>query len=228
MLIYGHRGAAGLAAENTIESIRTAMALGVDGVEVDVRCSRDGIPVIMHDATLDRTTNGQGPIHDQTILELLTLTVGQTASIPTLEEVLKEVGASRGLNIEVKEVEAAEPTAQLVRHAMRASTALRDQLVVSCVEPEALRLLRQIDDTIPVALLTKGLPPPSFWRTTKLLTAVAVHIDVASVATTFVEKAHTNGLQVMVYTVNTRQDARRMNDMGVDGIFSDFPDRVHP
>ena len=116
----------------------------------------------------------------------------------------------------------------MVGEALRAGTLSWNGFIVSCFQLETLGRVRQIDESLPIALLTKGLPSPSFWKNARQLGAVSVHIDVEAVTAFFVNQAHDSGLRVMVYTVNSPQDARRLLDIGVDGIFSDFPDRVHP
>ncbi|MCZ6641264.1 MAG: glycerophosphodiester phosphodiesterase, partial [Gammaproteobacteria bacterium] len=102
-----------------------------------------------------------------------------------------------------------------------------ERLLVSSFDMEALRRFRRVAASIPIAVLTEGVPPPSFWAMAAGLSAVAVNIDIASVNASFVQEAHGRGLQIMVYTVNTQEDAARLQEMGVDGIFSDFPDRMH-
>ena len=225
MQIFGHRGAAGLAAENTIASIRKGLDWNVDGVEFDVRCSRDRVPVVIHDATVDRTTDGSGFVHELMLSQLQRLAVEHSGRIPTLEQVVTEVAGRVRLNVELKEQNSAQPAASVLGKAIVASTVAAERLLVSSFELEAIEEFRKIHDRIPVALLTRGLPSGSFWLNAKRLRAVAANIDLESVTGTFVHRAHAEGLQVMVYTVNDREDAHRMRELGVDAIFSDYPNR---
>ena len=106
MHIMGHRGAAAYEPENTLRSIRTALAMGVAAVEVDVQLTRDGELAVIHDDTVDRTTNGTGAVRDFTLAELKKLDVGRGEAIPSLAEVVEEVAGKAHLVIEVKHPEA--------------------------------------------------------------------------------------------------------------------------
>ncbi|MEM2795626.1 MAG: glycerophosphodiester phosphodiesterase family protein, partial [Thermofilaceae archaeon] len=114
-IIVAHRGASGYEPENTLRSVRKALEMGVDAVEVDVRLSRDGVPVVIHDETVDRTTNGSGRVSDMTLKELKRLDAGAGEQIPLLEEVLEVVKGHAPLFAEIKELEVVKPSLGVVR-----------------------------------------------------------------------------------------------------------------
>jgi glycerophosphoryl diester phosphodiesterase len=226
MLIYGHRGAAGLAPENTLASIHAALNAGVDGVEVDVRCTRDGAVVLMHDATIDRTTPGSGALCAWSLEELRKLTADPAAGIATLAELLPQLGPHVLLNVEIKERAAVIPTADVVRAALQAGACHRQQLLASSFDVDCLRQLHRLAPEIPLGMLTLGPPPATFWNDALTLGATAANIDDKSVDHEFIDQAHQRKLQVMVCTVNAAARADQLREWGVDGVFTDVPNVV--
>lgn len=220
MRIFGHRGAAGHAPENTLEGIRTGLTLGVDGIEFDVRCSKDHRPVVIHDETIDRTTSGSGTVDELTLKEL------SAFGIPSLGDVLQLVGDQVHQNVELKELAAARLTYDLLTELFKQHLLQKDKILVTSFDWDAVRLIRQLDSSIPVGLLTKGIPADEFWRLSRELRSTTANINLASVTPQFVETAHTYGMMAMVYTVNTAEDGQRMHEMEVDAVFSDYPDRL--
>jgi len=233
MKIYGHRGAAGYVTENTIASMRKAMELAVDGIEFDVRVAADGVPVVIHDETLDRTTNAQGNVSSYSAAELASQTTTEgTANefVPTLMQVLQAIGSEIAINVELKEFAAVDPTRTVLIAAIEQQVIHSEQVLITSFDLDAITKYRSISKTdnsrLGIGLLTKGLPDESYWTLAEQLEAISVNIDLGSVDSDFVRKAHERGLLVMVYTVNAPEDAQRMRDLNVDAIFSDFPDRV--
>ena len=224
--IFGHRGAAGYVTENTLESFRKAIELGVDGIEFDVRLTADGFPVVIHDATIDRTSKHSGRVGEMSLAELQEVTAGDLHPIPTLEEAIGCMPATICINVELKEIAAHKPTLKVLFDLVSRGAVRPEQVLVTSFEHEAIELLCEATTEFQVGLLTKGLPHDTYWDLAKRLKVTSANIDLASINSAFVERAHRNDLLVMVYTVNESTDAERLRAMGVDAIFSDFPDRV--
>jgi glycerophosphoryl diester phosphodiesterase len=220
---FGHRGAAGHEPENTLRSVRRALELGADGVEVDVRLA-DGRLVVIHDATLQRTTNGRGRVAGKSFDYLRTLDAGQGERIPTLDEVFETVDRRAVLNIELKGKGAAAPVAAMIdAHVKRGCP--EEKILVSAFDHGQLAdIKRRRPQTRVGALLDKA--PCDLARIAGDLEAWSVNPSLRRVTPAFVERAHQLGLKVIVYTVNEAADLARMEAMGVDGVFSDFPERV--
>lgn len=218
VVVIGHRGAAGLAPENTLPGFRRAYACGVSAVELDVYAVEDEL-VVIHDATLQRTTNGNGPVMGQTLAALRTLDAGDGWPVPLLSEVIAELPAGVGLNVELKGPETAAPVAEaLARHPGL------DSLVSSFTHPE-LRRFRELDGHTPVAPLFARWRP-NVWRVAAGLNARAVNVSRNAVTRERLADARQRGLQAFIYTVNDLAEARRYIAWGATGIFTDYPDRI--
>lgn len=215
-LMVGHRGAAGLAPENTLPGFALALAHGVDAVELDVRWVHDALLVI-HDSTLDRTTDGRGPLSRTNLTRLRALDAGDGARIPLLDEVLAAVPETVGINIEIKGRACAAPLARCL-----AAHAPRDLLVSSFTHTE-LRAFRTLCPEVPVAPLFARWRP-NIWKTAAALNAWSVNLAAALATPRRVANAHAKRLRVLCYTVNDPIRAQRLISMGVDGLFTDFPD----
>ena len=226
MQVFGHRGAAGTVPENSLPSIRAAIAMGVDGVEFDVRLTRDETPILLHDENLVRTTGIKATASHLTIAELDRLVPNRSETIPTLGDALHEIGQRILVNVELKEVAACDATLLALDAQTRAGTIRSDGVLVSSFEHRAIERFRSQTSRYSVGLLTHGIPGTDFWVLAAEVDAVTANIDFPSVHSAFVDKAHSAGLRVMVYTINELADAERMMELGVDAIFSDFPDRV--
>ena len=226
MKIFGHRGAAGYVAENTLESFRKAIELGVDGIEFDVRLTADGQPVVIHDETIDRTSQHSGRVGEMPLAELQKLTSDDLHPIPTLKEAITCIPQTLSINVELKEVAAYEPTLNVLVDLVKQGAVRSKQLLVTSFEHEAIERVHEATTDFQLGLLTKGIPDDNYWNLASQLGATSANIDLASVNNAFVQRAHNAKLLVMVYTVNERRDAERLLEMGVDAIFSDYPDRV--
>lgn len=218
VVVIGHRGAAGLAPENTLPGFRRAIACGVSAVELDVYVV-EGQLVVIHDATLQRTTNGSGPVMGQTLAALRALDAGDGWPVPLLSEVIAELPAGVGLNVELKGPETAGPVAaELARH-----TGL-DSLVSSFSYPE-LRRFREHDAHTPVAPLFARWRPNA-WRVAAGLDARAINVSRNAATRERLAEAGRRGLKTFIYTVNDLSEARRLIAWGAAGLFTDYPDRV--
>jgi len=232
MMVIGHRGLAGLAPENTLASFRAAAAHGLAMVEFDVRLSRDGVPLVLHDDTLDRTTNGTGPAAERDWTGIAGLDAGRWfapafagQTVPSLEQALRlclELGMA--VNMEIK------PDAG--RETRTAEIALTLALplwpdsapppVVSSFDAAALEAARHVAPHWPRALLVEGLPPD--WRDrARRLDAAALHLDHRALDSGQVAGITAGGLAVRAYTVNDPTRAALLREWGVAAIFSDYP-----
>ncbi|MFT6625547.1 MAG: glycerophosphoryl diester phosphodiesterase [Cycloclasticus sp.] len=211
----------GSAPENTLLSIRKAIELGADWVEIDVHLA-DGQLFVIHDETLDRTTNGKGKLSDYSFAKLRALDAGRGEQIPTLQEVIKEAKNKVGLNIELKGLATGEAVAiQLLAF----DKEHKDQILVSSFLMDELLKVPQIDKTIKLGVLAgKDVPLAFDWA--NKLKAYSIHLSLNQVTTEYVQQAHDAGLKLLVYTVNKKVDIARMKLIGVDGVFTNYPDRV--
>ncbi|HEY4379148.1 MAG TPA: glycerophosphodiester phosphodiesterase family protein [Acidobacteriaceae bacterium] len=219
-LHVGHRGAAGHAPENTLAAIRKGIALGVDYVEVDIQRTRDGRLVVMHDLLVDRTTDGSGLLADLTWQQLQLLDAGEGERIPALEAVLAEADAHAGVMLEAKMPGLA---ADLVR-AVQASGFSGPVLYASFLHAELLAIRGLNPQAQTMALIDDAPPSGAIFARDAEATHAGLSIECATpelVAT--LRKA---GHSVYVYTLNEREQIERAIAFGVDGLISDYPDRL--
>jgi glycerophosphoryl diester phosphodiesterase len=231
--IIAHRGASGAAPENTLAAFRAAVALGADGVEFDVQSSRDGVPVVIHDPTLERTTNGRGPVGAATAAELGALEAGAWFSppvagerVPTLAAVLALLAPTRlELHLELKTARIAYPglVPAVVRDVRAAGMSAR--VTLSSFNHHSLLEARRLAPEIAcAALLYEALLEP--WRYAQQHGLQALHPQHATVDAVLVSAAHAAGLPVRPYTVDEPQEARRLLELGVDGLITNDPVRL--
>lgn len=220
VLKIGHRGAAGHAPENTLAAIRKGIELGVDLVEIDVRCTADGILVALHDATVNRTTNGKGPIDRLTLRDVKALDAGNGERVPMLEEVLSVVSGQAGLMLELKVKGAAQKTVEVVQKAE-----FKDPVIYASFLHEELGIIRSVDAEASLMALFGRLPQASVARAIKYSPShVGLRHD--TVTRRLVEAFHDEDLLVFVYTTDTTREIQRAISAGVDGIISNVPERL--
>ncbi|TNF33622.1 MAG: glycerophosphodiester phosphodiesterase [Gammaproteobacteria bacterium] len=226
MLCIGHRGARGHAPENTLLSIRTALQLGAKAIEIDVYCC-EGELVVIHDDTVDRTTNGHGPIDRFTLADLRQLDAGKGERIPLLHEVMDLLEGKAAINIELKGTGTAAPTAAMIDH-YRQRGWHEDTILVSSFDWSLLAEFRQLDGHSRIGLLTEHAYSPRLDEATQQLGSCAWHCHLSHATTTMRQQAHTQQQALYVYTVNAADDIQRMQQLGVDGVFTDYPERAIP
>jgi glycerophosphoryl diester phosphodiesterase len=232
LVVFAHRGARAHAPENTLLAFRLAFDLGADAIECDVQRTADGALVIIHDDKLNRTTTGRGPVAAKTLAELRRLDAGRGQRIPTLAEVLALCRArERQVNLEIKAEtrDAALATAEALESALVAlDEPMRQRVLVSSFELPAVAHLKGRLPWLRVATLYGGRR----WRRRDMLTpaleigAEAVHPGVSLVTPALVHNAHAAGLRVHVWTANRWSTLRELLAGGVDGVFSDYPERA--
>jgi glycerophosphoryl diester phosphodiesterase len=221
-LIFGHRGARGHEPENTLLSIRRALELGANAIEIDVWFV-DGELIVFHDAKLDRTTNGHGYLSRKSFAYLRSLDAGKGERIPTLREVFETVDRRAVIDIELKGRRTAGPVRALIAEFIDRNGWRYEDFIVSSFLRSELRAISE--PRIPRALLV-ARPTRLHVLSARRLGACAVNPALRFVTRRFVEEAHRRGLRVFVYTVNASKDIARMREIGVDGIFTDFPERA--
>lgn len=224
-LRFGHRGASGYMPENTIASFNKAIELGVDMVELDVHRCKTGEIVVMHDDTVDRTTNGHGHIADLTLSELQALDAGKGEKVPTLIEVLTAIDRRVGVIVELKEAAVIEQTADILKRAVSEQGWNYDQFSVTAFEHHFLAAFHDLCPQAPLGAILAG-DPIGYAEFGERLGAASVNMAYPFLTPEFVEDAHRRGLQVFAWPVDEPQDIERMKLLGVDGIFSNFPDRI--
>lgn len=225
LICIGHRGAAGYEPENTLRSIRCALDFGVHGIEIDVQLV-EGELIVFHDSRLERTTNGRGYVCRQTFDALRQLDAGNGERIPTLREVFETVNRRAFINVELKGKGTAAPVALLIQEFVREHGWQYTDFLVSSFRFREMLTLRAIGSPeIPTGLLMAR--PRRFFRGMgKILRVSAVHPNVRFTSAGLVTRAHAEGWKVFPYTVNTPAQIEQMRRVGVDGVFTDFPDRV--
>jgi glycerophosphoryl diester phosphodiesterase len=236
IVCYAHRGARAYAPENTLLAFDLAFDVGADAIECDVQRSSDGQLVIIHDGTVNRTTNGAGLVAHLSFEELRMLDAGRAARlpqrIPTLDETLALVRRrGGGINLEIKGESLAESiaTAEAVEPVLRGlDAAFRARVLVSSFEHPAVRVLKEQLPWLRVGALYGSRA----WRRRDMLApaidmgAEAIHPGAGLVTGDLVRRAHDAGLRVNVWTANRWGTIRRLIEWDVDGIFSDYPERV--
>lgn len=226
MKIIGHRGAAGRVLENTVASIQKALELKVDGIEFDVRATKDGQPVIIHDETLERTHKIQGKIAELTLDEVQALTKDHEHPIPTLSQVLRVIGTKVPANVELKDLAAVAPSLRTLNQLVDAKIIAPEKILITSFDHTAVALFREHTERYLLGLLTDTIPGEAYWKLAKSLNVFSVNISKDAVNEAFVKTAHADGREVMVYTVNDQDVVKKLAAMGVDAVFSDVPDEV--
>ncbi len=227
-LLLGHRGAMARAPENTLGSFQAALDDGARGVELDVTLSGDSVPVVLHDDTLDRTTNIFGKPTDYDAAELAGLDAGSwfpgwgPEIVPSLGQVLQSMPAGAVVNVELK-----GPTPAYVGLERRAVDVIRAHpavhVIVSSFHPAQLLEVRRIASELPIGLLVAEqsfLPARTAW-TAPLLVPDAIHPPARMVDRSFVDGCRSAGLRVHVWAVPSTDEAARLLDLGVDGLIVD-------
>lgn len=228
-LIVAHRGASGYAPENTFAAFDRAVALGFPDIELDVHASRDGVPVVLHDADLGRTTDGSGRATELPFTALLGLDAGRWFApefagqrVPALEQVFARYVAQARFTVEIKQAEAgleAKVLALLARYGLRGGAA------IASFEPAVLRDLEPVAGSMPLIFNVPVLTREAIVETLRLrASCVAAPID--TLTDEAVEEAADRGLQVGAWGVATRADAERAVALELDRIYCDRPDEV--
>lgn len=233
MKIYAHRGSSGTKPENTLAAFRDAANLNIYGVELDVHLTKDGKIVVIHDESIDRTSNGTGYIKDMTLSELRAFDYGSWFSpdfagekIPTLEEVLEIFkNTSHHVNIELKsDVFPYEGLGHKVLHVIE-SLQLAERVVVSSFDHEAIREFKKSAAHIEVALLSMEVLV-DIYDYARFIPADAIHISLPAALRKMAKEALVKGAILRVFTVNEVEHALAVNNVGIHAIFTDYPEKM--
>lgn len=234
-VIFAHRGACALAPENTISSFELAVSHQADAVELDAKLSKDGVVMVIHDQTLDRTTDGTGKVNEHTLAELKALDAGAKFNqrfagekIPTLEEVFEAVGKKVLVNVELTNYSSRKDDliARVAKVVKRQN--MQDRVLFSSFIPNNLKMMKELLPDAPVALLCLGGPAGMISRSFFLqhVSPAIIHPYLADVDRLYVWWEHRRNRRVHVWTVNAEQDIKHMLAMRVDGIFTDDPQKA--
>ncbi|HDZ8843733.1 TPA: glycerophosphodiester phosphodiesterase [Aeromonas dhakensis] len=226
MQIIAHRGASGLAPENTLKAIRLALTLGAGAIEIDVQ-QADGELWVFHDRRLERCTDGRGVLMAQSRTYLESLNAGEGEGIPTLWQVMEAIAGQAELHIELKGAQTADEVARLTQRAEAELGFAPTQWVVSSFHHPELARFAALRPDIRLGALTSTIPL-TLAKFAAELGAWSLNCDVDFVDQALVQDAHDRGLKVLVYTVDDPADQAMLAAIGVDGIFTNRPDRFLP
>jgi glycerophosphoryl diester phosphodiesterase len=230
--IFAHRGASAYAPENTLPAFQLAIDQNADGIELDVTLSADGQVVVIHDASIDRTTNGKGVVKRMSYAAIRRCDAGswfaeafEGTHIPTLDEVLALVGDRIFTNVEIKPFYS--PMEQLVGKVADVVTlyGLENRIIFSSFNPRALVMIHRLLPSVPMGflLMPGGLGALSRFLFGKFVPYRSLHPHYSAVTPEMIRDAGEKGHKIFAYTVNQEEDMRRLFGMGIDGIITNDP-----
>lgn len=225
MLKIAHRGARGYEPENTLQAFQKAIEMKVDGIELDVHLSSDGHLIVIHDETIDRTTNGKGFVNSLSLQELKDFRIENKHQIPTLSEVLNLVNQQCFINIELKGVGTANAVAALIELYISEKDWTYDSFLVSSFDWEYLKQIDSLNPKISIGVLTET-DIESAIAFAKKIKAKAIHPDFHLLNKENTKQMQETGFQVFPWTVNEKEDIAKIKTYNVNGIISDFTDRI--
>lgn len=224
-LVIGHRGAMGYETENTLASVQKAMDLGVDMIEIDVFKIRSGETVVFHDERLERLSNAGGNIEEFYITDLNQVILDGNHRIPQLQDVLKLINNKVALNIELKGDDTADRVNFITDFYIKKRGWSAENFIISSFKWDELRKMRELNPNIAIAVLTEEDPLNAI-AVAKELNAVAINPYYKTLTPENVKQIQDEGFKVYTYTVNEAEDIANVTSLGVDGIFTNYPDRV--
>ncbi|QFT89655.1 putative glycerophosphoryl diester phosphodiesterase 1 [Bacillus sp. THAF10] len=245
ILNVAHRGASGHAPEHTITSYKMGEKMHGDYIEIDLQMTKDGHLIAMHDETLDRTTNGTGQVKDHTLEEIKKLDAGswfneenpdkakkayKGLKVPTLEEVFKKFGKNANYYIETKSPEVYPGMEEELIELVNKYGINKETLLVQSFSPESLTKMNQIDPSVKLVQLMWYTSPAEIsdgeLEAIKKY-AIGIGPNSSMIDQEYVQKTVEHGLEIHPYTVNEKDEMKKLIDWGVTGIFTNFPDRLH-
>ncbi|WP_396135984.1 glycerophosphodiester phosphodiesterase [Bacillus sp. NEB1478] len=245
ILNVAHRGASGYAPEHTITSYKMGEKMHGDYIELDLQMTKDGKLIVMHDETLDRTTNGTGQVKDHTLAEIKKLDAGswfnekypekanpdyEGLKVPTLEEVFQTFGKNASYYIETKSPEVYPGMEQKLEDMVNEYHINKDKLLVQSFSSASLLKMHEIDPSLKLVQLMEYTAPASLsdaevQAIKKYAVGIGPNSDMIDKA--YVQKAVQNGLQIHPYTVNEKEEMQKLIDWGVTGMFTNYPDLLN-
>lgn len=218
-IIVGHKGAAGYAPENTITSFKTAIEIGCDRAELDVRLTKDNQVVVIHDDEVSRLTNGTGFVNKMTLSEIKMLNCADNEHIPTLQEVIDICKDKIDLQIELKAEGTPKPVNDLI-----VRNGLENQVVITSFSPNLLTEIKNLNPKLSIGLLFwENETMADIWNLTASIPLDFLAPFSGIITTDFIARAHDLGKKVYAYRVNEKELGDRLITMGADEIGTDFP-----
>lgn len=225
MLKIGHRGAKGYEPENTFVSFQKALDMQVDGIELDVHLSADGEIIVIHDETIDRTTNGKGFVNALSLPELKAFRIEGKYQIPTLHEVFDLVNQDCFINIELKNHEATDKVVSLIEKYVTKKRWKYNRFLVSSFDWNALQQVAFLNDKIPIGVLTETDLDLTL-AFAKFIQAKSIHPHFHLLTKENTAQMQEKGWQVFPWTINEFEDIQKIKSFKVNGIITDFPNRI--
>jgi len=228
VIVVGHRGAMGHALENTIESVKKAIKLNVDGIEIDVFKSKTGELIVYHDPFLSRLSNSNAFIEQISLDSIKKVELKGGLSIPTLNEVINIIPEKIFLNIELKGSNTAFETNKVIIEYLKEFNLPPSKFIISSFRWDELKKFRDLNKDIPIAILVDSLYKiDNAIKLAKEINAIALNPNNKFITKKIVNKIQSNNIKVFPYTINTRKNIKRMKLMGVDAIITDYPERIN-
>lgn len=225
MFKIAHRGAKGYEPENTLAAFSKAVEMQADGIELDIQLSADGEIVVFHDETLDRMTNGSGLVHTFSVEELKKYRIANEHPIPTLKEVIELVDQKCFLNIEIKNSQATSSLIILIEDFVKTKDWKYDSFIVSSFDWNALLEILKLNSEIQLGILTETDLDLAI-AFAKSINAKAIHPHFTLLNEENTTNIQSHNLLVFPWTVNEQEDINRLKKYNVNGIITDFTDRI--
>lgn len=225
ILKIAHRGARGYEPENTLKAFQKALDLHTDGIELDVHLSSDGHIIVIHDETIDRTTNGKGFVNTLSLQGLKEFRIENKLQIPTLPEVFDLVNQQCFINIELKGQGTADAVVALIELYVSEKNWNYNSFIVSSFEWDFLQRINNLNSEISIGVLTET-DIDSAITFAESIKAKAIHPDFNLLNKENTIQIKEKGFQIFPWTINEKEDIARIKTYNINGIISDFPDRI--
>jgi len=236
MFKIGHRGALGYAPENTLSSFKKALDLNVDMIELDVHLCKSGELVVIHDKKINRNTNKTGAVNEKKLEELKKLDVGNGEKIPTLEEALIFINKKTIVNIELKGENTGKPTAKIINDYIDNKNWESDDFLVSSALRNEIQIFSRKAPNIKIGLVVNCTfigkigcilkIPFGYLKFAKKIGAYSIHFSKRLIRKKYIKQSQREGFKIFVWTINNKKNIELMKKNEVDGILSDYPDRL--
>ena len=225
MLKIAHRGAKGYEPENTLRAFQKALDLNADGIELDVHISSDGHIIVIHDETIDRTTNGKGLVNTLSLPELKSFLIEGRLEIPTLIEVFNLIDKKCLINIELKGAGTVTKVVALIEEYISNKNWNYEHFIISGFDWNMLEEIHNLNPNIVIGVLTEE-DLDSALAFAEIIKAKAIHPDYQLLNDKNTQEIQEKGFLVLPWTVNTIEGIQKIKSYNVDGIISDFPDKI--
>lgn len=225
LLKIAHRGAKAYEPENTLQAFQKALDLHADGIELDVHLSADGHIIVMHDETIDKMTNGKGDVNTFTLAQLKLFLIAEKYEIPTLDAVFDLVDKKCFINIELKNADTLKKVVSLIEKYIAEKNWNYEHFIISSFDWDALQKVHHLNPNIPIGVLTEEHLDTAL-AFAESIKAKAIHPDFHLLSNENVRQIQEKGFLVFPWTVNTEEDIQKIKSYNVNGIITDFPDKI--